>query len=269
MTSQFSNNKNNSENESEISLWLDYMVEPTTLESLLDYCRSCLANGQSNEAINSMVNEVTVAVDKVWKGIESDHPNYDCRKGCSWCCHQNVAATWPELLEIYGYLLQSLSPNQLDVLKNKSNKIANEVLGKSTSKRFEQKIACVFLEDDICTIHAARPLQCRGGFSEEESYCRNLFEDPKSTQQSVKDGRLRGKFLIAPKLIYNSAQVAMTHAMKGVGMEGSVYELTVAISILLTKMCHGEADAVVENDIRSALLKNNIVDDIATSGLGL
>ena len=86
MTSQSSKNKNNSENEAEISLWLDYMVEPTTLESLLDYCRICLANGQSNEAINSMANEVTVAVDKVWKGIESDHPDYDCRKGCSWCC---------------------------------------------------------------------------------------------------------------------------------------------------------------------------------------
>ena len=265
MTSQFSKNKKNSENEAEISLWLDYMVEPTTLESLLDYCRICLANGQSNEAITSMANKVTVAVDKVWTGIEFDHPDYDCRKGCSWCCHQNVAVTWPELLKIYDHLLQSLDPTQLDVLKNKSNKLANEVLGKSTSKRFEQKIACVFLEDDICTIHAARPLQCRGGFSEEESYCRNLFEDPKSTQQSVKDGRLRGKFLIAPKLIYNSAQVAMTYAMRDVGMEGSVYELTVAVSILLTKLFNGEADTVVEEDLRPALLKKNIDGDFVTS----
>ena len=96
MTNQSSQNKTNSENETEISLWLDYMVEPTTLESLLDYCKNLLANGQSNEVINSMANEVTVAVDKVWKGIESDHPDYDCRKGCSWCCHQNVSVTWPE-----------------------------------------------------------------------------------------------------------------------------------------------------------------------------
>ena len=269
MINQSSQQKTNCEKEVEISLWLDYMVEPTTLGSLLEYCKNRLAKGQSNKVVTSMANAVTVAVDKVWKGIESDHPDYDCRKGCSWCCHQNVAVTWPELLEIYGYLLQSLDTTQLDVLKNKSNKMANEVAEKSTSKRFEQKIACVFLEDDMCTIHAARPLQCRGGFSEDESYCRNLFEDPKSTQQSVKDGRLRGKFLIAPKLIYNSAQVAMTHAMRGVGMEGAVYELTVAISILLTKLCHGEAEALVEHDLRPALLKNNIDDDIGTLGRGL
>ena len=68
-------------------------------------------------------------------------------------------------------------------LKNKSNKMANEVAEKSTSKRFEKKIACVFLEGDICTIHAARPLQCRGGFSEEESY---LLEG-KSPCGSAKD----------------------------------------------------------------------------------
>ena len=61
----------------------------------------------------------------------------------------------------------------------------------------------------------------------------------------------------------------MTHAMRGVGMEGSVYELTVAVSILLTKLCHGEADAIVEHDLRPALLKNNIDDEIATSRYGL
>ena len=269
MINQSSEHKNNCEYEDEIALWLDYMVEPTTLESLLDYCKIRLAKGQSNEVVNGMANEVTVAVDKVWKDIESDHPDYDCRKGCSWCCHQNVSVTWPELLKIYYYLRKNLDPTQLSVLKKKSNLRAEELIGKSTNKRLEQQIGCVFLEGDICTIHPARPLQCRGGFSEEENYCKNLLEDPKNTQQAVRDGHLRGKFLIAPKLIYNSAQVAMTRAMRGVGMEGSAYELTVAISILLTKLCHGEADAVVEHDLRPALLKNNIDDEIATSRSGL
>ena len=265
MTNQSSQHKTNGENEAEISLWLEYMVEPTTLESLLDYCKNLLANGQSNEVINSMANEVTVAVDKVWKGIESDHPDYDCRKGCSWCCHQNVSVTWPELLKVYNYLRKNLDPTQLNVLRKKSNKRADELIGKSTNKRLEQQIGCVFLEGNMCTIHGARPLQCRGGFSEEENYCRNLLEDPKNTQQAVRDGRLRGKFLIAPKLIYNSAQVAMTCAMKEIGMEGSVYELTVAVSILLTKLCNGEADTVVEEDLRPALLKKNIDGDFVTS----
>ena len=57
----------------------------------------------------------------------------------------------------------------------------------------------------------------------------------------------------------------MTHAMKDIGMEGSVYELTVAVSILLTKLCNGEADTVVESDLRPALLGENIDGDIVTS----
>ena len=76
---------------------------------------------------------------------------------------------------------------------------------------------------------------------------------------------MRGKYLIAPKLVYNSAQVAMTYALKKIGMEGSVYELTVAVSFLLTKLCNGEADTVVDEDLRPALLEKNIDGDIATS----
>jgi hypothetical protein len=119
------------------------------------------------------------------------------------------------------------------------------------------KIPCLFLEDDICTIHSVRPLQCRGGFSEEEDYCKSLLENPKKIQKAVKDGRLRGQFLIIPKLIYNSAQVAMTYAMKDVGMKGSNYELTVAISILITKLFNGELDSIVENDLKSAVMAQN------------
>ena len=264
MTNQSSEIKINSENKAQISFWLDHMVEPSTLKSFLEFCKNLLANGKSNEAISSMANEVDAAADKIWADIKSDHPNYDCCKGCSWCCHQNVSITWPELLKIYSHLRQNLDSTELNYLKIKSNKRANEILGKSTNKRFEQQIACLFLEGDICTIHSARPLQCRGGFSEEENYCRNLLEDTKNTQQAVKDGRLRGKFLVAPKLIYNSAQVAMTYAMKDAGMEGSAYELTVAISILFTKLCDGEADIVVENDFLPALLKQNIDGNMTT-----
>ena len=57
----------------------------------------------------------------------------------------------------------------------------------------------------------------------------------------------------------------MTCAMKEIGMEGSVYELTVAVSILLTKLCNGEADTVVEDDLRPALLKKNFNGDFVTS----
>nr|HIL75193.1 YkgJ family cysteine cluster protein [Rhodospirillales bacterium] len=260
MKKKFSKNKAYSKEELEDSLELDYLVEPSVLETFVDYCKKVLANGTHGESVRKMNTEIVTGADNVWLGIKSDAPDFDCRKGCSWCCHQSVSVTWPELLIILDYLRQNLEPTQIDALKKRSKKKADEILEKLNNELNGpfHKIPCLFLEDDICTIHVGRPLQCRGGFSEEESYCKNLFEDTENTQKAVESGLLRGKFLIIPKLIYNSAQVAMTYAMKDFGMKGSTYELTLAISILIIKLCDGEADTIVENDLKPALLTQNL-----------
>ena len=256
---KFSKNKTDNKDEPEDFLWLDYLIEPSVLETFVDYCKKFLANGTHDESVRRMSNEIVTGADSIWRDMKSDAPDFDCRKGCSWCCHQSVSVTWPELLNILDYLRQNLEPSQVSALKKRSKRKADEILEKSnnTSNGPFHKIPCLFLEEDICTIHASRPLQCRGGFSEEENYCKNLLEDTENTQKAVESGLLRGKFLITPKLIYNSAQVAMTYAMKDLGMEGSTYELNVAISILITKLCDGEADTVVENDLKPALLTQN------------
>ena len=49
----------------------------------------------------------------------------------------------------------------------------------------------------------------------------------------------------------------MTYAMKDIGLEGATYEFTVAISILIKKLCDGEADSIIENDLKPALLPHN------------
>jgi hypothetical protein len=158
-----------------------------------------------------------------------------------------------------SYLEQNLTIAQVKALMKRSKNKADKVLKKMNIKSNVafHKIPCLFLEDDICTIHSVRPLQCRGGFSEEEDYCKSLFENPKKTQKAVKDGHIRGQFLIIPKLIYNSAQVAMIYAMKEVGMKGSNYEFTVAISILITKLFNGELDSLVEDDLKPAIMAKN------------
>ncbi len=45
--------------------------------------------------------------------------------------------------------------------------------------------------------------------------------------------------------------------MQNMGMKGKTYELTVAISILITKIQNGELDAVTEKDLDLALLPKN------------
>lgn len=247
------------ENGREDFLWLDYLIEPSILKTFLERCKNILSDEANEEPLQKMNEEIFSAADQVWEDIKSDIPGFDCRKGCSWCCHQSVSVTWPELLDVLRYLRQTLSRDDLVELRKKSKDKANEILEKfdDGSNGSFHKISCLFLKNNICTIHESRPLQCRGGFSEEETYCKSLLEDTKNTQNAVETGNLRGKFLIAPKLIFNSAQVAMTYAMKDIGLEGATYEFTVAISILIKKLCDGEADSIIENDLKPALLPQN------------
>jgi Fe-S-cluster containining protein len=242
-----------------VSLWLDYLIEPSLLENFVSYCKNFLTSRISVGSMRKMSNEIVTSADSIWLEIKPDAPDFDCRKGCSWCCHQSVSVTWPELLNVVSYLEQNLTIAQVKALMKRSKNKADKVLKKMNIKSNVafHKIPCLFLEDDICTIHSVRPLQCRGGFSEEEDYCKSLFENPKKTQKAVKDGHIRGQFLIIPKLIYNSAQVAMIYAMKEVGMKGSNYEFTVAISILITKLFNGELDSLVEDDLKPAIMAKN------------
>ena len=248
---------------SEVSDWFDYMIEPATLEAFLIDCRANLEIGQDRETLCQMARSVTKAVDNLWAGIRSEQPNYDCHKGCSWCCYQNVSVTWPELLLLLEYLSKTLDTEQLKELQAKCQIRSNEVMGKSTNQRFDERRACAFLENRICTIHAERPLQCRGGFSEDQNYCKDLLEHRERTQQAVKDGDEVGKFLIAPKFVYNSAQVAMVYAMKEFGFKGFVFELSIAMAILLQKFFDSELDTIKEDDLRPALLKRT--DDSGTA----
>ena len=259
MIKQVNKIEKNVKGEADVSLWLDYLIEPSMLENFVGYCKSFLTKGTSVGSVRKMSNEIVASADSIWLDIIPDAPDFDCRKGCSWCCHQSVSVTWPEVLNIVCYLEQNLKPAQAKALMELSKDKADKILKKMQIKSNVafHKIPCLFLEDDICTIHSVRPLQCRGGFSEEEDYCKSLLENPKKIQKAVKDGRLRGQFLIIPKLIHNSAQVAMTYAMKDVGMKGSNYELTVAISILITKLFNGELDSIVENDLKSAVMGQN------------
>ena len=239
---------------SEVSDWFDYMIEPATLEAFLQDCRVYLEGGQDKETLCEMAASVIEAVDNLWASIQSDQPNYDCQMGCSWCCYQNVSVTWPELLQLIEYLRKTLDADQLKELQAKCDIRSKEVRGRPTNQRFDARMACAFLENKICTIHAARPLQCRGGFSEDKNYCKNLLENRERTQQAVKDRDQVGKFLIAPKFVYNSTQVAMVYAMKEVDLKGYVFELTIAMAILLQKLLDGEFETIEEDDLQPAVL---------------
>jgi Fe-S-cluster containining protein len=213
--------------------WAEHLIEPATLEAFYEDCDAALKKSTEADAIRAMADAVTADVDKIWSALEPEQPAYACHKGCSWCCHQNVTVTLPELLQVVRYLRKTLDADALTALKEKLAASAKASAGKNSDQRFDARMACGFLEQDVCTIHPARPLQCRGGFSEDAGYCESLLTDRVATQEAVHSGERAGAFLIAPKMIYSSAQAAMAFAMEEADCDGAAYELTAAAAILL------------------------------------
>ena len=114
---QSSKTKRNDNEDENVSLWLDYLIEPSMLEKFTSYCKNLLENGIFDASLRKMSNVIITNADSIWSDIKADAPEFDCRKGCSWCCHQSVSVTWPEILNIINYLKEKLKKKQIKFLK--------------------------------------------------------------------------------------------------------------------------------------------------------
>lgn len=102
----------------------------------------------------------------------------DCKKGCSWCCHQAVYANSYEIQYLKNYIKNSFSKeDQLAVLDLAKKK--NKVTGKMSKKDvLHFKNPCPLLKNNRCTAYKARPMACRIYLSTKVSTCFEFYKNP-------------------------------------------------------------------------------------------
>jgi Fe-S-cluster containining protein len=128
--------------------------------------------------------DLYVHLDKLSDGVKASFPGSFCRAGCSQCCHYPVA------LFTMTYTEWRLVQRHIDTVWTEAEREALVVRYKKTFNGlwrfllmmlqnsyagvimtaplvFSRKVACPLLVDDVCTVYAARPYQCRsfGHFS--------------------------------------------------------------------------------------------------------
>lgn len=99
-----------------------------------------------------------------------------CKKGCYHCCLFPITSPPQVILDIARYLQQTMSADELDLLKKKL------VLDKQKRQEPLMRAICPFLDFDggkTCLIYERRPLSCRSFTSPDVTLC----------EQSVHDGR--------------------------------------------------------------------------------
>lgn len=133
------------------------------------------------EAIETMYRSVDEFIESFLAMGQRQGVTVDCRKGCSWCCHQPVFANSYELRYLANHIRDSFSEQE----QKKIYQLAlekNEKTSKLTEKEIlNYKRPCPLLKDGACTAYPARPLACRIYLSMKVDSCCQFYLHPQST----------------------------------------------------------------------------------------
>ena len=212
----------------------DRMLEPATLRAIYEDAATRLCENRTAQGLYALVDSAIETMEDLWADLAQDEPDYACRKGCSWCCQQTVMVTAPEALLVAQYIRERYDAETVAKLRDRIVQNAEKIEGLSNDERLDNRLACVFLQEGECSIYPARPLPCRGGFSEDAEYCLNLLNNREETQAAVAAGTLDGKFLFVPNMLFDSAQVGMAAAVRNDVLNADPIELTAAVAIALS-----------------------------------
>lgn len=212
----------------------EHMLEPATMQAIYEDTTAIINSGRTPETLYALVESAIDTMKSLWEDLSSDSPAADCHKGCSWCCHQTVMVTAPEALWAARFIREHFSEQEVAKLQGRLATRTREIAGLTNEERIDKRIPCAFLVDDICAIYPARPMQCRGGFSSDAEFCRQIYEDRPTVQAALAEQKIEGKYLLAPKMLYDSAQTGMAGALRNDGLNVDPLELTAALAIALS-----------------------------------
>ncbi len=100
-----------------------------------------------------------------------------CEPGCTYCCHNQVEVTPAEVFLLAKLISQYFSPRKLEVLKEKTLRLAAHKVGKSKAELAAARKAqpCPLLDEDKCAVYPWRPFMCRAMHSLDREHCRRSF----------------------------------------------------------------------------------------------
>jgi hypothetical protein len=110
--------------------------------------------------------------------VVSSGARIDCRRGCSWCCHQQVLVMPAEMLLIADYIEKNFDKETKEAVLHRAVDKNEKVKELSAEKVLQSKIPCPLLSDGSCSVYPVRPMACRIYLSSNVDSCLREFNDP-------------------------------------------------------------------------------------------
>jgi Fe-S-cluster containining protein len=194
-----------------------------------------------------VADRVARAVDDMFEAVAiraSDEPRPACARGCSYCCHQRVELTSPEV-HLLARALDAIDEPARSPLLARLDATAARLAGLSSRAYHLAQVPCALLDEEgACTVYAARPIACRRAHSTDASACASVHEDP------TLDIRIPD----APSLTWNLSAIVLGYfeGLAHAGAPPHQYELHAALKIALAERDPNVADPFAPARTRSA-----------------
>lgn len=147
-----------------------------------------------------------------------------CAKGCTWCCYLKVAVTAAEALRLASFLREQLAPDTLGSLMQQLAETGSQTRGLDWQEHVKLRLPCPLLKDNACSVHAVRPLSCRGHNSLDARPCEDY----------VRRGGLIKIPLYPPQAdIAGGIRDGLSDGMEAAGVQGEQFELVSALRTAL------------------------------------
>jgi Fe-S-cluster containining protein len=145
-----------------------------------------------------------------------------CRKGCAFCCHQDIFCSTAELAHM-ALALRGL-PNAGEVAEQCETTTV-KLQGLTEGERFFRGIACPMLEKRLCSIHPIRPMACRTYLSASRYRCEQSWKKRPKTVSIP--------FLTAHQIVVMPIAFGIDAAVMRKGKHVGWYELSAGLPAIM------------------------------------
>ena len=143
--------------------------------------------------------------------------------GCSFCCHQNVDATIPEVILVALQLGDEVDPRRAAILA-----AADAFRDLDDDARIATGKPCPLLVDNRCSVYNVRPINCRSFTSPDATNCHE-------SMRLIEAGEapLPIDVYVVLRFLCGGEQAAVRGICRDLGLQDDIVELTQTVAAIL------------------------------------
>ena len=146
-----------------------------------------------HQSLKEMYAAIDGLIDSLFVYARQQNQSIDCKRGCSWCCHQPVFALDYELDYLKATVNNLPDAETVSAIQEKAKQKQAKLGNLKGDELMNAKHPCPLLKNDTCSVYEARPMACRIYLSSDVKSCVHFYNHPddKTTYPALLDMPMR------------------------------------------------------------------------------